>query len=66
MDGLSAGISGGIGNLASGLGNAIGSVTDGLGRLADGAIRAAETAGPIGIGLVVVVLLGGLFLVARR
>jgi hypothetical protein len=66
VEGLGSGIGGGIGKLASGLGNALGSVTDGLGRLADGALKAAATAGPIGIGLVVLVVLGGLVLVARR
>ncbi|HXR27392.1 MAG TPA: hypothetical protein VN771_05980 [Candidatus Baltobacteraceae bacterium] len=64
--GLGSSIGSGIGNLADGLGHAILTVTDGFSRLADGLVRTVLTAGPIGIGLIALVLLAGLVLVTRR
>ncbi|HEY7941689.1 MAG TPA: hypothetical protein VID25_07065 [Candidatus Limnocylindrales bacterium] len=64
--GIGSSISGGIGNLADGLGHAILTVTDGFSHLADGLVRTVLSAGPIGLGLIALVLLGGLVLVARR
>ena len=64
--GLGSGIGSGIGNLADGLGHAIASVTDGFSHLADGLVRTVLSAGPIGLGLIALVLLGGFVLVVRR
>ena len=66
LGGIGSSISGGIGNLADGLGHAIQTVTDGFSHLADGLVQTVVSAGPIGLGMVAVVLLGGLVLVARR
>ena len=64
--GIGSSIGSGIGNLADGLGHAILTVTDGFSHLADGLVRTVLSAGPIGLGLIVLVLLGGFVLVARR
>lgn len=66
LGGIGSSIGSGVGNLADGLGHAIGTVTDGFSHLADGLVRTVMSAGPIGLGLVGLVLLGGLVLVARR
>jgi len=66
LGGIGSSIGGGIGDLADGLGHAIQTVTDGFSHLADGLVRTVLSAGPIGLGLIAVVLLGGLVLVARR
>ena len=66
LGGLGSSISGGVGSLADGLGHAIVTVTDGFSRLADGALHTVLASGPIGLGLIVVVLVGGFVLVARR
>jgi len=66
LGGLGSSIGGGIGTLADGLGHAILTVTDGFSRLADGLFQTILAAGPIGLGLVAVVLLGGFLLVTRR
>ncbi len=66
MGGIGSSIGSGIGNLADGLGHAILTVTDGFAHLADGLVHTVLSAGPIALGLVALVLLGGLVLVARR
>jgi hypothetical protein len=66
LGGIGSSIGGGIGSLADGLGHAILTVTDGFSHLADGALHTVLAAGPIGLGLIAFVLVGGVVLVARR